>query len=266
MAIYTGINGAKKKLSAVYGNRVGAKVALKEVYAGYFGAKRLIYKSGTKIGTMPVGTVVKISEDGVPQDYLIVHQGLPSSSYDSSCDGTWLLRKDILENYKWHTSAKNKYETSGIHDRLNGAYMYIYDDGIKTAIKQVKIPYYKGGGTGGPTQSGANGLSCKIFLLSGYEVGWDYTVGYYLPQEGSKLDYFILGTTSEADEKRVALKDGHISNWWTRSPLLTFDTNVWLVETNGSYNTEMANESKGIRPAFILPSTQLVSSDGTVLA
>ena len=53
-----------------------------------------------KLGDVAVGTVVKLKENGVAQDYLVVHQGLPSSMYDASCNGTWLLRKKAaLESY-----------------------------------------------------------------------------------------------------------------------------------------------------------------------
>ena len=43
------------------------------------------------LGTKSVGSIVKLKENGAAVNYIVVHQGKPSSSYDSSCDGTWLL-------------------------------------------------------------------------------------------------------------------------------------------------------------------------------
>ena len=44
--------------------------------------------SGTPIGNVDVGDIVQLRENLVPVDYIVVHQGLPSSMYDASCDGT----------------------------------------------------------------------------------------------------------------------------------------------------------------------------------
>ena len=43
-----------------------------------------------------VGSSVYLLENGSPVEWIVVNQGIPSSSslYDSSCDGTWLMRKD----------------------------------------------------------------------------------------------------------------------------------------------------------------------------
>ena len=122
------------------------------------------------ISTLAVGSSVYLNVGGVRKEFLVVHQGLPSSMYDASCNGTWLLMKDIYENRKWHSSNVNKYETSDINTYLNGPFFNLFDSNIKDAIKQVKLPYRKGGGSGGTTQQGANGLPCKIFLLSAPEV------------------------------------------------------------------------------------------------
>lgn len=42
---------------------------------------------------------MRLNEKGTPVDYLVVNQGIPEDSplYDASCEGTWLLRKDISE-------------------------------------------------------------------------------------------------------------------------------------------------------------------------
>ena len=222
------------------------------------------FDSGTPISDLAVGSTVKIAVNGTLRDFLIVHQGLPSSLYDGSCNGTWLLMKDIYEQRQWNSYDMNKLESSTIHSYLNSTFLNLFDSNIKDAIKQVKIPYRKNGAAGGTNQSGANGLSAKIFLLSGYEVGWTTSDYSYFPVGGAKLSYFESGTGTSANNKRIANLNGSVAYWWLRSPD-TGNTNVvWIVNTNGGSNRYYASSSYGIRPALILPSDTLVSDDGTI--
>ena len=223
--------------------------------------------SGIPIGTLPVGSVVKIGVNVKFYDFLVVNQGVPSnsSSYDSSCDGTWMLMKNIYEKRAWNSANINEYESSDIHAYLNNTFLNLFDSNIKDAIKQVKIPFRKGGG-GGTDQSGANGLSTKIFLLSGYEVGWTTSNNRYFPQDGAKLSYFESGTGTSANNKRIAELNGSVDIWWLRSPCATKTRSVWDVYARGQYGDfDDALFSTGIRPAFILPGTfpMIQNPDGT---
>lgn len=216
------------------------------------------------LSTKAVGSTVKLKVNGTAKEFIVVHQGKPSSMYDESCNGTWLLMKDIYENRVWQSGNINKYESSDIHSYLNNTFLKLFDSNIQGAIKQVKLPYRKNGGSGGTDQSGANGLSAKIFLLSGYEVGWTTSDYSYFPVDGAKLSYFESGTGTSANNKRIANLNGSAAFWWLRSPL-TLDTfTVWDVYFDGSCGHYSASSSYGIRPALILPSTLLVSDDGTV--
>lgn len=213
------------------------------------------FSSGIPIGTLPVGSVVKIGVNGKSYDFLVVNQGIPSNSsrYDSSCNGTWLLMKDIYENRQWHSFDMNKLESSTIHSYLNSTFLNLFDSNIKDAIKQVKIPYHKNGGSGGTTQQGANGLPCKIFLLSAPEVHYEH---YYIDSsEGAALSYFASCVTNNADSKRVAYLNGSAAYWWLRSPYTGGPNNAWSVNSSGGCNYDNASYSHGIRPAFILPGT-----------
>ncbi len=206
-----------------------------------------------------VGSVVKLMEGGTAVEYLVVNQGIPgnSSLYDASCDGTWLLRKDIHSNRVWNTSNVNKYESSAINTWLNGDFFNTLGSVEQAAIKQVKLPYRKNGGSGGTNQSGANGLLCKIFLLSGYEVGWTTSNSQYFPQDGAKLSYFESGTGTSAQNKRIANLNGSAAYWWLRSPA-TIDTIYgWLVLPSGGFSYSRPSNSDGIRPALVLPKTAL---------
>lgn len=216
------------------------------------------------LGTKSVGSIVKLKENGAAVNYIVVHQGKPSSIYDSSCDGTWLLRQDIAENRVWDDGNVNKLESSDIHSYLNNTWINRYDTDIRNAIKQVKIPYRQNGGSGGTDRTGANGLSCKIFLLSGYEVGFTTSVNQYFPVDGAKLAYFLSGNDSAAQQKRVAKLNGSATYWWLRSPYTGDTGDVWYVNSNGSCNGWGAGNSYGVRPALVLPSTLLVSDDGSI--
>ena len=203
------------------------------------------------LSTKAVGSTVKLKVNGTAKEFIVVHQGKPSSLYDDSCNGTWLLMKDIYENRVWQSGNINKYESSDIHAYLNNTFLNLFDSNIRDAIKQVKIPYRKNGGSGGTDQSGANGLSAKIFLLSGYEVGWTTSDYSYFPVDGAKLSYFESGTGTSANNKRIANLNGSAANWWLRSPNTNNTNNVWNVNSNGNYNNNNASNSNGIRPALM---------------
>lgn len=214
------------------------------------------------LSTKAVGSTVKLTVNGKAREFIVVHQGKPSSVYDESCNGTWLLMKDIYENRVWQSGNINKYESSDIHAYLNNTFLNLFESNIKDAIKQVKLPYRKNGGSGGTTQQGANGLPCKIFLLSAPEVHYEHS--YIDSGEGAALSYFASCVTNNADSKRVAYLNGSAANWWLRSPDTGRAGSVWYVYSNGYYDYYSASSSNGIRPALVLPSTLLVSDDGTV--
>lgn len=217
-------------------------------------------KAGTPVSSLAVGTLIKINENGAPVEYMVVNQGLPSSMYDASCDGCWVLRKDIAENRIWDRS-NDDYKNSDIHAYLNGSWTSRYSAGVLSQIKQVKIPYQNGTGSGGSVASGANGLSCKIFLLSGYEVGFSTSDNSRFPRDGAKLSYFSSGTGSAANNKRIANYNGSAAYWWLRSPGTYGTDYVWGVYSSGNYGSWNCDNSYGVRPALVLPSTALVDQD-----
>lgn len=207
---------------------------------------------GTPIGDLEVGTTVKINVNSTQREFLVVHQGLPSSMYDESCNGTWLLMKDIYERRQWNNRKSNYYRNSTISPYLNETFLGLFTLDIQEVIQQVKIPLSDG--------TGANGLSCKIFLLSGYEVGFTTSTTPSLPQDGAKLSYFELGTGTSANNKRIAKLNGSAASWWLRSPY-TDGNDVWYVTNSGNASAYYATSSYGVRPALILPASTLVGDD-----
>lgn len=109
--------------------------------------------ANVKLGTKAVGSIVKIKVNGASKDFIVVQQGNPNTStYDSSCNGTWLLMKDIYTTSTFGDN--NSYKDSSIHTYLNGTFYNLIDSNIRAAIKQVKIPYQNGTGSGGSLATG----------------------------------------------------------------------------------------------------------------
>ena len=215
------------------------------------------------LSSKAIGSTIKLKVNGSAKDFIVVHQGKPSSVYDDSCNGTWLLMKDIYENRQWHSSNTNDYANSTIHSYLNSTFLNLFESNIKNAIKQVKLPYRKGSGTSTTVTSGSNGLSAKIFLLSATETSFNFSS--YMPSgEGAELAYFKGCADNSSDSKRVAYLNGSATYWWLRSPRCGSFSYALYVLSDGDWFGGNCSGSCGIRPALILPSTLLVSDDGTV--
>lgn len=253
MSGYIGIDGVARKIKGLYVGVDGVARTVKKAYVGDAnGTARLWYQRGTPLGTLAVGSTVKIAVGGTDYTWLVVHQGLPGSMYDASCNGVWVVMKGI---YTMSTfGSYNFYKNSGIHTYLNGTFYNLIDSQIRAVIKQVKIPYTNSG-----VQSGANGLSTKVFLLSGTEVGFSGVT--FMNTEGAKLSYF------DSASKRVAYNGSSAAAWWLRSPLITTSGNVWCVTSDGSSAIRDCSRSTcGVRPALILPPSTLVDDTGHIIA
>ena len=216
------------------------------------------------LSAVSVGEEVNLPYNGIMVPHIVGHIGNPDSSlYDASCDGVWLLRKDIAGNGQWNNSGVNTLSGSAIMSTIAG-YMADYENVVKAAIKTVKIPYCIGGGNSA-VNSGANGLECNLFPLSGVEVGFiSDEDNPYQPNDGAKLDYFIEGESADANQRRK-----ESSGVFTlRSPFTNGSSNVWVVDVDGGSNLGGASASYGLRYAFIMPTTftatYLVADDGTI--
>lgn len=215
------------------------------------------------LGDKSIGDIVKIKENGVLTNYIIVHKGKPSSLYDSSCDGVWVLREKLHSAMKWSEDSgnyNNNYENSSINAWLNGTFLNTIDEKIRAAIKTVKIPFKKGTGNASTgVQSSSNGLSCKAFLLAGNELNHTSSTGEDLPIDGAKLSFFSNGGSIIGNNG-----NGAVSNWWLRSPRLTDATSAYMVSTYNTVYPTSTDNNNYARPAFVLPTNLLVGSDGTV--
>lgn len=220
--------------------------------------------TGILASDLAVGTVVKLMEGGTAVEYLVVNQGIPSNSnlYDASCDGTWLLRKDIHSTSKWNANAVNSYANSAVNVWLNGEFFNSLGAVEQKVCEQVKIPYCTGNGDT-TINSGANGLPVKVFLLSGYEFGG--VAQSTLPIDGAKLSYFDYIASGSA--KRIGYFEGNALQWWGRSPNTGNSVAVWYVRVDGGVDNGRVgtNAIYGVRPALILPSTAKFDSTTLIL-
>lgn len=222
--------------------------------------------ASVKLGTKAVGSIVKLRVNNTAREFIVVQHGKPSSIYDDSfLSSTILLMKDIYETRQWHSSNTNDYANSTIHGYLNNTFINLFDADIKAAIKQVKVPYRPGSGTSSNVSTGASGLSAKIFLLSGYEMGWTNSDNQYFPADGARLAYFDAGTGTAANNKRIGYLGGTATYWWLRTPGTSSSTYAWGVNSSGSYSrSDFCSSTWGVRPALVLSSSLLVSDDGSV--
>lgn len=221
----------------------------------------------TTLGQQAIGSTVKITINGTAWDFIVVHKGKPSSIYDDSFnDGVILLMKDIYEKRQWHSSDTNDYANSTIRSYLNSTFLNLIDANIRSHIVQVKIPYRPGSGTSQTINSGANGLSCKIFLPAQIEVSSNKHESYGV-YDGATWSCFAGMTYDSNQTLRIGRLSGIPTDWWLRSPNTYNAAVAWVVTANGSATSnDGCAISHGIRPALVLPSSLLVADDGTMFS
>lgn len=217
------------------------------------GTARLWYQRGTPLGNLAVGSTVKIAVNGTDYDWLVVHQGLPGSMYDASCNGTWLLMKDIYTKTAFDGST-NLFVKSSILNYLNITFHDAIDANVQKLIKVATIPYIAKNNT---TTASSGDLRAWVFLLSMMEVGFVGGSSDYMPIEGAKLSYFN-------GHSREAYFNGTADEWWLRSPYTNGRGFVWYVKSDGSGGIGSSSNTSGIRPCMILPQDALVDDTGHI--
>lgn len=257
-------NVARVAKKVYFGDKNGiARKAKKAYFGDKNGIARRWYVSGVPISTLAVGSSVFMNVDGVRTEFLVIHQGLPSSVYDASCNGTWLLSTAAFGPTEWD-STDNDYENSDIHDYLNHDILSLFDSDIQNLIKQVKIPYTQGTGLNGSVATGANGLSAKLFLLSLAEVNRqsdDANV------EGAVLGYFA-GSSLDAQDRLDSLSKNCGDVLLTfRSPGITKTYTMFdYFHDMGLGHTTIYNGPYHATPALILPSDAQIDENFNVIA
>ena len=256
--------GHKVKIGNEIKDIKGGKVLINGEVKDIKGGKVLIGSTnydisfGTPLGELATKTSIYMNVDGVRTEWMVAHQGIPDATiYDASCNGTWLLMKDVYTTMGFSNS-NNVYSVSKVHTYLNDTFLELLDADIKNAVKQVIIPVSNSDSVG-TLFTGADGLPTKVFVLSAYECGSTSTS--YINKEGAVLDCF----TSNAD--RIAYLNGTASGWTTRSPYKRGLNYYWNVSSSGTFSQiSVSSTSNGVRPALIFdPKETLVDSDFNIM-
>lgn len=233
---------------------------------------------GTPVGSLAVGSSLFMNYNGTKTEFLVIHQGLPSSIYDSSCNGTWVMIKKMpINNEDWNNYEEvyNPADADGLMTALNQKVVNMrefitnFDEQVRNTMKTVKIPYSVGGYSSA-LYTGSNGFSCKMFLLSASEVGFVSSAIYQFATDGAKLDYFESGTSSSANEKRICYYGtdpyAYAEEWWMRTPTWNGSYNGAIVyaDKDGTVSSTQPDSAGGVRFAFIFPPNTII--DGTYIS
>ena len=199
----------------------------------------------TLLSEKALGSIVKLKENGVAQEFYVAKHGYPTSGNGR----TLLVRRYIYDTRQWHTSNVNAYASCALDSWFNNTYYNLLDADIKAQIAAVAIPYTPGNGNDSVTT-----LSRKVFALSVTELG---RTASYANTEGSAL--------SIASTLQIAYNSsGSAVVQWTRSPYTNRTDYACYLLTFGGVYYNVCTNSYGARPAFTLPSSLSVSDDGSV--
>ena len=199
----------------------------------------------TLLGNETLGTIVKLKENGVPQEFYVAKHGYPTDGNGR----TLLVRRYIYDTRQWHTSNVNAYASCALDSWFNNTYYNLLDADTKAQIAAVAIPYTPGNGNNSVTT-----LSRKVFALSVTELG---RTASYANVEGSALP--IASTLQIARNS-----SGSAVVQWTRSPYTSNSGIAYCLLTVGDVHHNYCTYPDGVRPAFTLPSSLSVSDDGSV--
>ena len=211
------------------------------------------------LGQQAVGTVVKIKENTVPQEWIVMHHGdMPAfgTSLEASsgaAGGTWLLRKNIVYKgeiweYTTSTGGEVTYENSPADTYLTNTFLPTISSEIRNQILTVsiEISYLRNERTWDKM------ISRKVFLpdLNELENTWGNA-----PYDGSA--------------SYIATYNGAAADYWLRNSPRVSDPNiVWnYVRAEGKTNSSKViygNTTAGYRPFIVVNSGIFVTSDGTV--
>ena len=197
---------------------------------------------GTPLGNYTEGEIVKINEGGNPVDFYVAKH-----DYESGLNGagrTLLVRKDCYDKRARNETNQYKYSGCDLDDWFNTGYKSLLDVKIQSEIGATKF------------YCGTNTLERAVFALSITELGLEDSAYESVPTEGQILPI--------AYTLKISHFNGIASSQWTRSSETEYGEYCCFVDKEGNYVSNPATSIEGSRPAFTLPSTILVSSDGLI--
>ena len=196
--------------------------------------------------------------NGNKRVWRIAYKGNPNPDiYDASCDGVWLVLNTI---YSTRANGNDcQYAGGAIDTYLNSTFLERIDKTGNAAkhIKDVKIPYVKKLADGSwEVQTKENGLPCKVFLPSAFEIGGPENASVY--KDGSALGYY------DGSPSTLTLKmSGTPAEWRTRT--VTSDAQFeFSVDASGAITTCAPTDVIGVVPCVIMKPDALVE-DGIIV-
>lgn len=226
------------------------------------------------LGSKNIGDIVKIKENGVPVEFIVIQKGVPNS-YDASCDGVWVLRNRVIMAGIQEAAGIVNYEASAARAWLENTYFSMFDGVLRASAKYAALPYtFWHGRNSCETRTTAN----HCFLLTGRETGYiDNSTDQLKNDAGTRLAYFPFtasfpGETLPSCPQRIAYDDsGKAQLWRLRS------SDVWDSPDNISFWTISPNnghpfrdfysliQRRGMRPTMILDYNMVVDDSGMVV-
>lgn len=208
----------------------------------------------TPLGWYSVGSTIKMDINGNKRVWRIAYKGNPNPNlYDESCNGVWLVLNTI---YSTRANGNDcQYAGGTIDTYLNSTFLNRIDKNGNAAkyIKDVKIPYAKKQGDGSwEVQTKENGLPCKVFLPSIFEIGGAESLSVY--KDGSVLGYY------DGSPSTLTLKQsGTPAPWRTRT--VTSDAqSEFSIDANGTITTCSPTDVIGVVPCVIMNPDALVEN------
>lgn len=218
-----------------------------DVQAQLGGVGRTIFEARIPLGEIAVGSLVKLNENGSPVEFYV-----SKHDYESGLNGvgrTLLVHKDCYDLREWNGSNVNVWPGCTLFNWLNGAYLNLLDEDIRSVIGTTKYYYTPGNGNKTVTIR-----SDAVFQLSVTELG---KTASYANAEGTALPI--------ASTLQIAYLNGSAVQQWTRSPVSKNTYGIYLLDSSGYVGTGYYVGTNGSRPAFTLPASLNVSDDGTIL-
>lgn len=201
-------------------------------------------KLGTPIGSLAVGTVIKLNENGSPAKFYVAKH-----DYESKLNRngrTLVVRKDCYD-MRAFSSSNNAFSGSSMDTWLNGPYKGLLDAEVQDAMGRTAFYYTPGKGN-----NTVSVLNRAVFLLSATELGTSGSTG---NTEGTAL------SSAVCSQLAIAYRNGSAVTQWTRTPSTRYNGYVIHLNTEGGPRINYFSESSGSRPVFTLPASFKLTDD-----
>lgn len=150
-----------------------------------------------KFNELNIGEKIVLEVNNLPCEFIVLQQGKPSSLYDDSCNGTWLLMNDCIIEQTIGGSATGYFNNRIANAVLQDEILPLLGENLQNIIQTVKIPGISVSGVGS-----VQNFETKLFFLSLSEISYQQPAAYW--QEGSVLSYFNIENDSERKARLIS--------------------------------------------------------------